>query len=386
MRIAPLKSIVSSKKAHRLTKGIILRPPQLDIVILGLSITSSWGNGHATTYRCLVKGLARRGHRVRFLERDVPWYASNRDLRQVPYARTELYESVEELRDRYATVISAADMVIIGSFVPDGAAIGEWITTIAGGVTVFYDIDTPVTLARLERGETACLTPAVIPKYDLYLSFTGGPTLDLLENAYGARRARPLYCAVDQDDYFPEPRASRWALGFMGTYSVDRQPALERLLFEPARQTPEHKFVVAGSMFPSSVQWPENVDRIEHLPPGGHRAFYNSQKFTLNLTRAEMIRAGYSPSVRLFEAAACGTPIISDAWLGLSEFFAPGREILIAQTDSDVMSYLRMPEEQRLRIAENARAATLARHTGLHRAQELEQYYLETAPSLTHHP
>jgi len=357
-----------------------LKPPQLEIVILGLSITSSWGNGHATTYRCLLRGLAQRGHRVLFLERDMPWYASNRDLTAVPYATVQLYGSLDELRDRFENAIRTADLVIVGSFVPEGVAAGNWVLETAQGVTAFYDIDTPVTLGKLDAGDYEYIDPALIPRYNLYLSFTGGQTLRDLVSRYKARLARPLYCAVDPEDYFPEPQHVRWTLGFMGTYSADRQPAVERLLIEPARELTNDKFCVAGSMFPESIEWPENIERIEHLAPKEHRGFYNSQKFTLNLTRPQMIRAGYSPSVRLFEAAACGTPIVSDWWRGLDDFFMPDREILIADSAADVIRHLRdISEHDRLQIAERARMRTLSKHTGLHRAHELENYFVEAA-------
>jgi spore maturation protein CgeB len=357
-----------------------LKPPQLDIVILGLSITSSWGNGHATTYRCLIRGLAQRGHRILFLERDVPWYASNRDLTSVPYAAVQLYNSLDDLRDRFHDAVRKADLVIVGSYVPQGVAAGKWVIDSAEGIVAFYDIDTPVTLAKLDSGDYEYIDPKLISQYDLYLSFTGGPTLRELEARYGASSARALYCAVDPEDYFAEPQPMRWTLGFMGTYSAERQPAVDRLLIAPAREMPNQEFCAAGSMFPDSVVWPENVERIEHLAPKQHRPFYNSQKFTLNLTRTQMIRAGHSPSVRLFEAAACGTPIISDWWPGLDRFFMPDREILIADSTEDVVRHLRsVSEHDRLRLAEKARMATLSKHTGLHRARELENYFMEAA-------
>lgn len=353
-------------------------PPVLSIVILGLSITSSWGNGHATTYRGLMRELVRRGHRVAFLERDLPWYADNRDLPKPPYGKTHLYRSLAHLKRRFASLIRDADLVIVGSFVPEGIAIGEWVTREARGATAFYDIDTPVTLARLARDDADYLTPALVARYDLYLSFTGGPVLDHLERRYGARMVRPLYCSVDPAFYAPLERRPRWDLAYMGTYSDDRQPALERLLCAPARTWPEGRFAVVGPQYPRGVGWPRNVRRIQHLPPDRHRAFYTSQRFTLNITRAAMVRAGWSPSVRLFEAAACATPIISDHWAGIESFFAPGREILIARRSAEALAYLRdIPDEERRHIGLRARERVLGSHTAAHRAAELEAYALE---------
>ena len=347
----------------------------LDIVVIGLSITSSWGNGHATTYRALVRGLDSRGHRVLFLERDVPWYAAARDLPRPPFGRTELYASTQELKDRFAAEIAGADLVIVGSYVPDAVSIGEWVTQTAGGATAFYDIDTPVTIADLARRSCEYLTRELIPRYDLYLSFTGGPVLRKLEDHYGARRALPLYCGVDTGIYFPEAREVEYDLAYMGTYSGDRQPVLERLLLEPARRWPGGRFAVVGPQYPGSIGWPANVERMEHLPPVRHRDFYNAQRFTLNITRRDMVRMGYAPSVRLFEAAACGTPIISDYWLGLETFFTLGEEVLIARTAEDALRHLEeIPEERRREIGENARRRVLSGHTSVHRAEELESY------------
>jgi len=352
----------------------------LDIVVLGLSITSSWGNGHATTYRGLVRELTRRRHRVLFLERDVPWYAANRDMPNPPFGSTVLYSNLRQLEREFGDRIAEADVVVVGSFVPEGVAVAEYVTGIAGGVTAFYDIDTPVTLARLARGDHEYLTPELVPRFDLYLSFTGGPTLTRLEEELGARAARPLYCSVDPELYYPDPAPQRWDLGYMGTYSDDRQPVVDRTLLEPARRWAGGRFVVAGPQYPESIRWPPNVEHIEHLPPTLHRRFYNSQRFTLNVTRRDMVEAGYSPSVRLFEAAACGTPIISDRWPGLDEFFEPGIEICIVESADETLEVLRgMDDDARRELGERARHRVLAAHTAAHRAAEFERYVMEVA-------
>lgn len=353
----------------------------MKIVILGLSITSSWGNGHATTFRGLVRELVRRGHELLFLERDMPWYAQNRDLPQPPYGRTVLYPDLPTLYRDHADDVGAADLVIVGSYVPDGVAVGDWVQAQTSGLTAFYDIDTPVTLAKLDRGETDYLAPRQIADYDLYLSFTGGPTLQRLERDYGSRAARVLYCAFDPELYHPEPESPSWDLGYMGTYSDDRQPTVQRLLLQPARDWPEGRFAVAGPQYPHTSQWPGNVQYMAHLPPSAHRAFYNRQRFTLNVTRADMIAAGWSPSVRLFEAAACGTPIISDCWDGIESFFVPGEEIFLADSATDVKHLLReLPEKDRLRVGERARQRVLAAHTSAHRAVELENHVRALLP------
>jgi spore maturation protein CgeB len=320
----------------------------MKLVVLGLSLSSSWGNGHATTFRALLSAFAERGHQILFLERDKPWYA--------------------EL-ERWRGEVETADAVMVGSYVPEGVAVGRWAQRQAGGATCFYDIDTPVTLARLERGDDEYLTPELIPGYDIYFSFTGGPTLDRIEREFGSPCARALYCSVDTDRYRPLDVPQRWDLSYLGTYSNDRQPTLERLLIEPARARPDLRFVVAGPQYPEDIDWPDNVERIEHLPPAEHPEFYAASRFTLNVTRADMIAAGWSPSVRLFEAGACGTPIISDRWAGIEDIFEPGREIVLADTAEDVTRALARPAEA---IGNAARQAVLAGHSARRRAEQFE--------------
>ena len=360
-----------------LAPASIDRPTPLDIVIIGLTITSSWGNGHATTYRGLVRELCRRGHDVLFLEHDKPWYAAHRDMPRPPFGATHLYRDVRELTDRFTERIAAADLVIVGSYVPQGVEVGRWVVDAARGATAFYDIDTPVTLAKLARGDHEYLSPDLIPRYGMYLSFTGGPTLKTLQRKFGARRALPLYCSVDPELYRPQPMPHRWDLGYLGTWSADRQPPLERRMFDAARAWPQGRFVVAGPQYPASIDWPANIERIDHLPPHEHAAFYNQQAFALNITRADMISAGYSPSVRLFEAAACGTPIITDYWPGLETFFEPGRDILISHHGENTLRYLReLGDGERRRIGQSARARVLREHTAAHRAAQVEEYAL----------
>lgn len=352
----------------------------LKITILGLSITSSWGNGHATTYRSLVKALAKRGHQVTFLERDMPWYANQRDLHSFPHCTVKLYNSVDELKSRFRTYIEDADCVIVGSFVPDGISVGLWVQETAGGTAAFYDIDTPVTLARIKNKSCEYLSGDLIPGYDLYLSFTGGPVLEYLEKELGSPKAEPLYCSFDPELYYPQTSHVKWDLGYMGTYSDDRQPTLNKLLVEPARLNPHQRFAVAGPQYPSHIQWPPNVYRIDHMPPGQHREFYASQRFTLNVTRDDMKEWGYSPSVRLFEAAGCATPVISDYWEGLESFFVPGEDILTASEPEEVAHILKtMKEPERKNIAVNAYIKGLSGHTATHRAMQLEQYLGEIA-------
>jgi spore maturation protein CgeB len=346
------------------------------VVFLGLSLTSSWGNGHATNYRALMRALDARGHDVAFLERDVPWYAAERDMPQPPWGSTSLYGSVADLRDRHAATLRDADLVVVGSYVPDGVEVANWVLREARGVVAFYDIDTPVTLAKLAAGDREYVEPGLVPRFDAYLSFTGGPTLRLLEERYGARDARAFHCLVDPEAYAPQDAPSCLDLGYLGTWSEDRQPGVDRLLIEPARRLPDARFAVAGPQYPGGVEWPANVERTEHLPPSRHPGFYASQRFTLNVTRAPMRDAGWSPSVRLFEAAACAVPVISDTWPGLDRFFVPGEEILLAERSEDVVEALtEIDDRERRAIGERARARVLREHTAERRVEQLEQLY-----------
>jgi spore maturation protein CgeB len=343
-----------------------------ELVFIGLSLSSSWGNGHATTYRALLRGLAATGQKVLFLERDVPWYAANRDLPEPNFCELGFYASFEELALKFGRRIAGARAVIVGSYVPDGIAVLDLVLEQARGLTAFYDIDTPITLATLEKGVEDYIATRQIPRLDLYYSFTGGPILNRLAGDFGAQRPRALYCAVDETRWRPMVADPRWDLGYLGTYSPDRQPALDRLLLQPARRLPQMRFVVAGPKYPAGIDWPANVERLEHVAPADHAAFYAAQCFTLNITRAAMIAAGWSPSVRLFEAAACGAPIISDRWPGLADLLPEREAILIADATDDVVAALTsIADIDRRAIAHRARTIVLADHTGTARARQL---------------
>ncbi|OLP62088.1 glycosyltransferase [Xaviernesmea oryzae] len=342
------------------------------LVFIGLSLSSSWGNGHATTFRALLRGLHEKGEDVLFLERDVPWYANARDLPDPDFCRLALYQDTGELIARFGPELQAADAVIIGSYVPEGPAVIDAVHALGVKALCFYDIDTPVTMAKLSRGEEEYLQRRQVPLFDVYFSFSGGRVLDRLETDFGARRAEALYCSVDETRYRHTGATPDIDLGYLGTYSPDRQPTLERLLIEPARRLPRCRFAVAGPQYPDDIDWPANVERIDHLAPADHAAFYSRQRFTLNVTRADMIAAGWSPSVRLFEAAACRTAIISDRWEGLAEVLPDGEAVLVAETSEDVIVALtEMTSEARDRLANGAMTRVLADHTGRARAGDL---------------
>ncbi len=358
----------------------------MKIVIFGLSITSSWGNGHATTFRALCSALRARGHRIVFFEKNTYWYEDNRDLPSPEFCRTRIYENWSEVAPEARRELRDCDVAVVGSYVADGVRIIDEVFDSPAAVKAFYDIDTPITVASLRaRGSTEYLLGRQIHDFDLYFSFTGGPMLQQIETGLGAKRAVPLYCSVDPEQYrsFPLHRRFGCDLSYMGTYAADRQPKIEELFCEPARRLPERRFLLAGPQYPRKVRWPKNVRRIMHLNPRWHARFYSSSRLTLNVTRRDMVQAGYSPSVRLFEAAASGATLISDNWPGLDTFFRPGEEILLPAGADDVVRYLVAVSDRELRgIGRRAQERVLAEHTNRHRAQQFETYVAEVrAPS-----
>jgi spore maturation protein CgeB len=345
----------------------------MKLVIFGLSVSSSWGNGHATLWRGLIRALARLGHRVVFYEHDVPYYAEHRDLWDLPNGQLRLYERWEDIAGAASVDLADADVGIVTSYCPDGIAAADLILSSASALTVFYDLDTPVTLERLKAGlSVPYIGPDGLGGFDLVLSYTGGTALTQMEEYLGARRVLPLYGSVDPSVHYPVPPVDRYRadLSYLGTYAEDRQQALIRLLVDPARRLPL-RFLIGGAQYPAAFPWSDNIYFVRHLPPAEHAAFYCSSRLTLNITRAAMAGMGYCPSGRLFEAAACGAPVLTDAWDGLSEFFAPGSEILVASTTDDVIGAMEMSDDELSRMARAARDRTLTEHTADRRASEL---------------
>jgi spore maturation protein CgeB len=346
----------------------------MKLVIFGLTLSSSWGNGHATLWRGLCRALARLGHRVVFFERDVPYYAAQRDLWELAGTDLILYSDWRQILPRARREVADADAAMVTSYCPDGLAATELVLETDGPLRAFYDLDTPVTLARLEAGEpVSYIGPRGLGGFDRVLSYTGGAALTALRERLGARHAAPLYGSVDPEVHCPADPLADYAgdLSYLGTYAADRQEALDRLFLEPARRLPERRFVLAGAQYPVDFPWQPNVWFVRHLPPAHHPAFYASSPLTLNVTRADMARMGWCPSGRLFEAAACGTAVLSDTWEGLGTFFEPGREILLAGSAEEAIEALTLPREEIARIARAARERALAEHTAEHRARQM---------------
>lgn len=346
----------------------------MKIVVFGLTISSSWGNGHATVWRSLCRQLIGGGHNVVFFERDVPYYAAHRDVSAIDGGTLRLYQTWNDVVDLAAHEVRDADVAIVTSYCPDAIAASDLIWC-SPALRVFYDLDAPVTITRLRAGEIVPYLPANgLRDFDLILSFTGGTALDALKSELGAKNVAPLYGSVDPDVHrrVPSKNIYRAALSYLGTYSHDRQRTLHDLFIEPARRSPAARFVMGGAQYPPEFPWTDNIFFVQHLPPSEHSSFFCSSTLTLNVTRASMRAMGWCPSGRLFEAAACGVPIISDSWNGLDQFFTPESEILIASSAEDVLAALELSDAQLNRIAHAARERVLAEHTGAQRAKQFE--------------
>lgn len=354
----------------------------MKIVIFGLTLSSSWGNGHATIWRGLCRALARRGHTIVFFERDVPYYAAHRDLVDWPDGELCLFSSWEEIQPRVQRQLHDADVAIVTSYCSDAIAATDQMLESTGGIRVFYDLDTPVTLDGVQSGRpVAYLGPRGLTDFDLVLSYTGGRALDELRHQLGARRVAPLYGSVDPDAHRRVEPIEAFAsdLSYLGTYAEDRQDVLETLFIEPARRMPEQRFLIGGAQYPEDFPWTNNIYFMRHVDPTQHPMFYSSSRITLNVTRRAMKLMGYCPSGRLFEAAACGTPILSDDWEGLGLFYQPGSEIVVARDSNDAIAAMQLPDEVLRRIAKQARERTLDEHTADHRARNFEAAIEQTA-------
>ena len=348
----------------------------MHFAIFGLTISSSWGNGHATLWRSLVKAMLRRGHRVTFFEQDVPYYANERDLHTLPAGGTlRLYHDLPSIESEARRLLDTVDVAICTSFCPDGPTACDWILRSQARIKAFYDLDTPVTLDALETGgKVAYLPPKGLAAFDLVLSYTGGLALDELRSRLGAKFVAPLYGSVDPESHHPVAALEEYRadLSYLGTYAADRQERLAKLFLAPAARMPTAAFLIGGAQYPESFPWAANISFKRHVPPPQHPAFFCSSRVTLNITRAAMARYGFCPSGRLFEAAACGVPLLSDIWEGLDSFFQPEREILQVSTADDVVKALSLSDHELQTIAAAARERTLTEHTGECRVRELE--------------
>jgi spore maturation protein CgeB len=349
----------------------------MKLVVFGLSVSSSWGNGHATLWRGLIWGLARQGHSVVFFERDQPYYAAHRDCHGLPNGELVLYSDWSTVRPAAERALRSADSAIVTSYCPDGVCAAELVLASRVPVKAFYDLDTPITLEQLARGvEVPYIPKSGLGDFDVVLSYTGGPALEALQSKLGARRAVALYGSVDLALHKPSGPLERFRadLSYLGTYAQDRQQALTELLLRPAAALSQRKFMIGGSQYPADFAWHPNIHYVWHVPPYEHSAFFGSARLNLNVTRAPMAAMGYCPSGRLFEAAACEGALISDAWPGIEQFYAPGSELLVAEKAEDVIDALSLTDRELRAQATRALERTRAEHTVDRRAQQLVEF------------
>jgi spore maturation protein CgeB len=346
----------------------------MKLVIFGLSISSSWGNGHATLWRGLCAALAKRGHRVVFFERDLPYYASHRDFLELPGGELILYENWLDVTKTGLRHLSDCDVAMVTSYCPDAIAASEMVLD-SRAVRCFYDLDSPVTLDRQECGlPVDYIGDRGLADFDLVLSYAGGLALDRLRDRLGARAVAPLFGSVDPNVHHPAKPEERYLadLSYLGTHAADRDLALRTLFVEPAKRFPGRRFVMGGAMYDDSFPWQPNICFMSHVPSSDHPAFFCSAKLNLNVTRRPMAENGYCPSGRLFEAAACGAAVLTDDWAGIDRFFEPGLEILVASNTDEAISALDYSPEKLAMIGRAARERTLAQHTADARVIEFE--------------
>jgi len=252
---------------------------------------------------------------------------------------------------------------------------------------VFYDLDTPITLERLARGEpVAYLPPQGLSDFDLVLSYTGGDALEQLSRVLGARRSLPLYGGVDPQVHKPRRPVARYRsdLAYLGTYAPERQAVLQEMFLAPAEHLPAQRFTLAGSQYPTEFPWRDNIYYFHHLPSAEHASFYCSARLNLNVTREPMARLGYCPSGRLFEAAACEAGVVTDYWRGLEEFYERDAEVLVAGSCLDIEDAMRRDDAELARMRHRARERTLDQHTLDRRAGQLIEYLEQPLTGCVH--
>jgi spore maturation protein CgeB len=360
------------------------------IAFFGSSLVSAYWNGACTYYRGMIRALAARGHDVTFYEPDALDRQRHRDIADPEWARIVVYEVPDDLTVRrvVARAAARADAVVKASGVgvyddvlEDAVLDSRRPETLA----IFWDVDAPATLSRLE-GDLRDPLRALVPDYDLILTYGGGERVVGRYRSLGARRCVPIYNALDPDTHHPVPGDDRYRadLSALVNRLPDREARVEEFFFSAVDALPERSFVLAGAGWQDRVGAP-NVRYLGHLPPGEHNAFNCSPLAVLNVTRASMVTNGWSPATRVFEAAGAGACLLSDAWEGLEEFLEPGLEVIACRSATDVIEALSGLDRHTARqIGARARERILEEHTYAHRAQQfdavIEAHELDVTP------
>lgn len=353
------------------------------IAMFGSSLVSAYWNGAATYYRGLVKAMHERGHRVTFFEPDAFDRQEHRDLEDPDWAEVVVYPPREEAALAQVERAAEADLVIKAGGV---GVLDELLEAAvlssrrAGSLVAFWDVDAPATLDRLASDERHPLR-AQLPEFDLVLTYGGGDRVVRAYRALGARECVPIYNGVDPDTHHPvSPEPSfHGDLAFLGNRLPDREARVETFFFDAARALPSQRFLLGGSGWEDRV-FPGNVRYLGHIYTHDHNAFNVTPRAVLNVSRQSMASYGFSPATRVFEAAAAGARLITDAWAGMEMFLEPGREVLVAADGGEVVERLRSLTPERARdLGARARARVLAEHTYAHRVAVLERV-LDAAP------
>jgi spore maturation protein CgeB len=353
------------------------------IAFFGSSLVSSYWNGAATYYRGLIRALDARGHRVTFFEPDAFDRQAHRDLDGVEWAEVVVYEPTEPAaleaveRARDADVLVKASGVGVLDDVLEEAIVDAG----ADATTVFWDVDAPATLARLEAAPDDHLR-TLVPRYDLVLTYGGGEPVVRRYRELGARECVPIYNALDPETHRPGPQHARFMcdLAFLGNRLPDREARVEEFFLRAAELAPEHVFLLAGAGW-DDKRLPRNVRVLGHVSTNEHNAFNSTPLAVLNVLRDSMAENGWSPATRVFEAAGAGACVISDEWRGLDEFLRPGREVLVARSGEDVARLVTGLTPRRAEaIGRAARKRVLREHTYEQRAAQVERI-LERVPA-----
>ena len=357
------------------------------IAFFGSSLVSSYWNGAATYYRGMLKALAGRGHQITFYEPDAFERQQHRDMADPDWARVIVYEPTEAAAARMLEEAAQADLIVKASGV---GVLDEWLEREvlalqkSNTLVVYWDVDAPATLERVEQNADDPFR-ALIPRYDLILTYGGGDPVVNAYQALGARACHPIYNALDPTTHYPVPPRQDLGstLSFLGNRLPDREERVREFFFTAVEQLPDRQFILGGSGWQENVPRYPNLNYIGHVYTQDHNAFNCSAMAVLNINRDSMARFGFSPPTRVFEAAGCGACLIMDAWAGIELFLDPGREVLLAHSGQEVVEHLRSLDQKRAhRIGNAARQRILREHTYRHRAEEFER--LIGIPPSTH--
>jgi spore maturation protein CgeB len=348
----------------------------MKLFVFGSSITSTYWNGACTYYRGIYKNLHRLGYQITFAEPDIYQRQQNRDREELDYVTVRIYQTPQEL-DRVLSEASDADLIIKHSGVgADDELLESAVLECRADETqaAFWDVDAPATLARVEANPRDHFY-RLIPRYDFVFTYGGArPVLDRYLRL-GARNCYPIYNALDPDTHHPViPNSSQKCdLAFVGHRLPDREQRVEDFFFAAAERAPEFSFVLGGEGW-GGKSLPNNVRWIGHVGSADHNRINCSARMVMNITRDSMAQVGFSPPTRVFEAAGAGACLITDAWPGVEDFFAPSQEILVASSASEVVRYLRQTSHREAaRIGAAMRKRALAEHTYRLRAFELHR-------------